>query len=188
MSKLHKPFKDHKDKPPMDLKEPKSASRDSSWDPSRVPKDPSRKPKENKPLQDINPKMGFKEPKSLSKDHWTDGKNHSSGLKKHLSTPEGDDRPIKKCKKRFVDSSGKQTGSDVQHLGKKHLKDRSQMPTSKLRADGNGTGSRRASTLPSFQALVDANDSDMEGQSTKSDVSKTSLESYIGLKCDEIKC
>ncbi|KAF3836781.1 hypothetical protein F7725_004245 [Dissostichus mawsoni] len=75
-SKLHKPSKDHKDKPPKDLKEPKSAFRDSGWESSKVPKEPkepSRKPKENQPLRDINPKMGFKEPKSLSKEHRTEG-------------------------------------------------------------------------------------------------------------------
>ncbi|XP_044040700.1 protein AF-9 isoform X2 [Siniperca chuatsi] len=169
-SKLHKPSKDHKDKPPKDLKEPKSAFRDSGWEPSKAPKEPSRKPKENQPLRDINPKMGFKEPKSLSKEHRTEGTTHGSGLNKRLSTPDCDDHVTKKRKKGFVDSSGKQmSGSDAQHSDKKLLKDRSQMRTSKLRPEGDEAECRKVSTLPPFQELVDPNDSDMEDQSTKSD-------------------
>ncbi|KAK5848740.1 hypothetical protein PBY51_006332 [Eleginops maclovinus] len=108
-SKVQKPSKDHKDKPPKDLKEPKSAFRDSGWESSKVPKEHSRKPKENQPLRDINPKMGFKEPKSLSKEHRTEGMTHGSGLNKRLSTSEADDFLTKKRKKGFVDPSGKQT-------------------------------------------------------------------------------
>uniref|UniRef100_A0A4W6FAK0 MLLT3 super elongation complex subunit n=1 Tax=Lates calcarifer TaxID=8187 RepID=A0A4W6FAK0_LATCA len=168
-SKLHKPSKDHKDKPPKDLKEPKSAFRDSGWEPSKAPKEPSRKPKENQPLRDINPKMGFKEPKSLSREHRTEGITHGSGLNKRLSTPDGDDHVAKKRKKGFVDPSGKQTsGSDTQHSDKKLLKDRSQI-RSKLRPEGDEGERRKMSTLPPFQELVDPNDSDMEDQSTKSD-------------------
>ncbi|XP_070849956.1 protein AF-9 isoform X2 [Chaetodon trifascialis] len=169
-SKLHKPSKDHKDKPPKDLKEPKSAFRDSGWEPSKASKEPSRKPKENQPLRDINPKMGFKEPKSLSKEHRTDGMNHVSGPNKRLSIPEGDDHLTKKRKKGFGDASGKQTSSlDAHHLDKKLLKDKSQMRTSKLRQEGDEAERRKVSTLPPFQELVDPNDSDMEDQSTKSD-------------------
>ncbi|XP_056225665.1 protein AF-9 isoform X3 [Seriola aureovittata] len=169
-SKLHKPSKDHKDKPPKDLKEPKSAFRDSSWETSKAPKEPSRKPKENQPLRDINPKMGFKEPKSLSKEHRTEGITHGSGLNKRLSAPDGDDHAAKKRKKGFVDSSGKQLlGSDAQHSDNKLLKDRSQIRTNKLRPDGEETERRKVSKLPPFQQLVDPNDSDMEDQSTKSD-------------------
>ncbi|XP_028462074.1 protein AF-9 isoform X4 [Perca flavescens] len=163
-SKLHKPSKDHKDKPPKDLKEPKSAFRDS--------KEPSRKPKENQPLGDMNPKMGFKEPKSLSKEHRTEGMTHGSGLNKRLPTPDSDDHVTKKRKKGFVDPSGRHTsGSESQHLDKKLLKDRSQMRTSKLRPEGDEAEHRKVSTLPPFQGLVDPNDSDMEDQSTKSDYS-----------------
>ncbi|XP_068163851.1 protein AF-9 isoform X2 [Antennarius striatus] len=169
-SKLHKPSSDHKDKPPKDLKESKSAFRDSGWEPSKSSRDPSKKPKENQPLRDINPKMGFKEPKSLSKDHRTEGMNHNSGLKKSLSTPEGDDYLTKKRKKRSVDSSGKQTsGLDAQHSDKNHLKDRSQMRTSKLRSERDDADCRRASTLPPMQEPVDLNYSDVEDQSVKSD-------------------
>ncbi|XP_056432156.1 LOW QUALITY PROTEIN: protein AF-9 [Gadus chalcogrammus] len=65
--KLHKASMEHKERPAKDLKEPKSAlHRDSGWAPGHAPKEPSRKPKENQPLRDINPKIGFKEPKSLS--------------------------------------------------------------------------------------------------------------------------
>ncbi|XP_036968815.1 protein AF-9 isoform X1 [Acanthopagrus latus] len=169
-SKLHKPSKDHKDKLPKDLKEPKSAFRDSGWESSKAPKEPSRKPKENQPLRDINPKMGFKEPKSLSKEHRTELMNHGSGLNKRLSTPEGDDHLTKKRKKGLLDSLGKQTsGLDAQHLDKKLLKDRSQMRSSKLRPESEEAERRKVSTLPPFQDLVDPNDSDMEDQSTKSD-------------------
>ncbi|KAG7235465.1 hypothetical protein INR49_002696 [Caranx melampygus] len=170
-SKLHKPSKDHKDKPPKDLKEPKSAFRDSGWEPSKAPKEPSRKPKENQPLRDINPKMGFKEPKSLSKEHRTEGITHGSGLNKRLSAPDGDDHMAKKRKKGFADLSGKQmSGPDAQHSDNKLLKDRSQMRTSKLRPDGDEAERRKVvSKLPPFQELVDPNDSDMEDQSNKSD-------------------
>uniref|UniRef100_A0A3B4XP69 MLLT3 super elongation complex subunit n=1 Tax=Seriola lalandi dorsalis TaxID=1841481 RepID=A0A3B4XP69_SERLL len=180
-SKLHKPSKDHKDKPPKDLKEPKSAFRDSSWETSKAPKEPSRKPKENQPLRDINPKMGFKEPKSLSKEHRTEGITHGSGLNKRLSAPDGDDHAAKKRKKGFVDSSGKQLlGSDAQHSDNKLLKDRSQIRTNKLRPDGEETERRKVSKLPPFQQLVDPNDSDMEDQSTKSDVSRASSFTFLG--------
>uniref|UniRef100_A0A3Q1ESQ4 Uncharacterized protein n=1 Tax=Acanthochromis polyacanthus TaxID=80966 RepID=A0A3Q1ESQ4_9TELE len=164
---------DHKDKPPKDLKEPKSAFRDSGWEPSKAPKEPSRKPKENQPLRDINPKMGFKEPKSLSKEHRIEGMTHGAGLNKRLSAPDCDDHMTKKRKKGFVDSSGKQTsGIDTQHLDKKLLKDRSQMRMSKLQSDGDEAECRKVTTLPPFQELVGHNDSDVEDQSTKSDVSR----------------
>ncbi|XP_034092515.1 protein AF-9 isoform X1 [Gymnodraco acuticeps] len=169
-SKLHKPSKDHKDKPPKDLKEPKSAFRDSGWESSKVPKEPSRKPKENQPLRDINPKMGFKEPKSLSKEHRPEGMTPGSGLNKRLSSSDADDLVTKKRKKGFADPSGKQTlGSDAPHLDKKVLKDSSQMRTSKLRPEVEEAERRKVSTLPPFQDLGDHNDSDMEDQSHKSD-------------------
>lgn len=120
--------------------------------------------------------MGFKEPKSLSKEHRTELMNHGSGLNKRHSTPEGDDHLTKKRKKGLLDSLGKQTsGLDAQHLDKKLLKDRSQMRSSKLRPESDEAERRKVSTLPPFQELVDPNDSDMEDQSTKSDVSRTSF-------------
>ncbi|CAJ1086528.1 protein AF-9 isoform X1 [Xyrichtys novacula] len=167
-SKLHKPSKDHKEKPPKDLKEPKSAFRDSGWESSKAPKEPSRKPKENQPLRDINPKMGFKEPKSMSKEHRTEGMTHGLGLNKRLSSTDADDHVTKKRKKGFVDSSGKPM-SDAQHSDKKLLKDRSQIRSSKCRPEGEDAERRKGSALPPFQELVDPNDSDMEDQSNKSD-------------------
>ncbi|XP_036002008.1 protein AF-9 [Fundulus heteroclitus] len=164
-SKLHKPSKDHKDKPLKDLKEPKSAFRDSGWESSKVSKESSRKPKENQPLRDSNPKMGFKEPKSLSKDHRSEGLTHGSGLNKRLSALDSEDLMTKKRRKGYLDSSGKQTsGSDSHYSDKKRL----QMETSKLRPDQDEAERRKASRLPPFQELVDPNDSDMEDQS-KSD-------------------
>lgn len=171
-SKLHKPSKDHKDKPPKDLKESKSAFRDSGWESSKVPKEPSRKPKENQPLRDINPKIGFKEPKSLSKDHRSEGMTHGSVLHKRQPTPDRDDHVAKKRKKGFVDSLGKQTSGSDPHSNKKLLKDKLQMRTSKLQPEASETERRKISTLPPFQELIDPNDSDMEDQSTKSDVSR----------------
>nr|XP_057923979.1 protein AF-9 isoform X2 [Doryrhamphus excisus] len=154
-SKLHKPCKDHKDKPPKDLKETKSAFRDSCWESSKAPKEPSRKPKENQPLQDISPKIGFKEPKSLS--------NHGSGNKR-LFAPDVDNHISKKRKKGFADLSGKQT--DTQHSDKV-LKERSQMRSCKLHPESEQADHRKVSTLPPFQEVVDPNDSDIE--SSKSD-------------------
>ncbi|XP_030579048.1 protein AF-9 isoform X1 [Archocentrus centrarchus] len=172
ISKLHKPFKDHKDKTPKDLKEtlkePKSAFRDSGWESGKVPKEPSRKPKENQPLREINPKMGFKEPKSLSKEHRTEGITHGSGLNKRLSALDGDNHVTKKRKKGFVNSS-EMSGLDSQSLDKKLLRDRSQLQTSKLRPESDEAERRSLTTLPAFQDLVDPNDSDMEEQSTRSD-------------------
>ncbi|XP_067381212.1 protein AF-9 isoform X2 [Channa argus] len=174
-SKLHKPSKDHKEKTPKDLKEPKSAFRDSGWEPSKAPKEPFRKPKENQPLRDVNPKMGFKEPKSLSKDHRTEAITHGLGLNKRLSTPDGEDQVAKKRKKGFLDTLEKQmSGSESKHSDKKLLKDKSQMRTRKLRPECGEAERRKMSTLPPFQELVDPNDSDIEDQSTKSDYEQPS--------------
>lgn len=166
-SKIHKPSKDHKDKHPKDLKESKSAFRDSGWESSKAPKEPSRKPKENQPLKDMNPKMGFKEPKSLSKEHRTEG-THGTGLNKRLSSHDADDHLTKKRKKGFADTSLKRT-SDSQQSDKKLLKERSQIRTSKPRTELDEAERRKGPTLPPFQELVDPNDSDMEDHSTKSD-------------------
>lgn len=102
--------------------------------------------------------------------------NHTSGLNKRLSKPEGDDHLTKKRKKGFMDSSGKQTsGLDAQHSEKKLLKDKFQIRTNKLGPEEDEVEHRKVSTLPPFQELVDPNDSDTEDQSTKSDVSRISL-------------
>ncbi|XP_039865829.1 protein AF-9-like [Simochromis diagramma] len=170
ISKLHKPFKDHIDKTPKDLKDPKSAFRDSGWEPGKAPKESSRKPKENQPLREINPKMGFKQPKSLSKERRTEGITHASRLNKRLSGLEGDDHGTKRRKKGFVNSSEMQISElDGPCLDKKLLRDRSQLHSRKLRAESEDADLRSVSTLPPFQDLVDANDSDMEDQSARSD-------------------
>ncbi|XP_072315410.1 protein AF-9 isoform X2 [Eucyclogobius newberryi] len=163
-SKIHKPSKDHKDKPPKDLKESKSAFRDSGWESSKAPKEPSRKPKENQPLRDVNPKMGFKEPKSISKDHRTEGTQGTGPNKRH-SSHDADDHMTKKRKKGFVDSVKQNT--DAPHLDKKLLKERSQIRTSKTRQELEEAERRKGSTP--FQELVDPNDSDMDDHSAKSD-------------------
>ncbi|XP_057712254.1 protein AF-9 [Corythoichthys intestinalis] len=156
LSKLHKPSKDHKEKPPKDLKETKSAFRDSCWESSKSTKEPSRKPKENQPLRNSNPKMGFKEPKSLS--------HRSEGSGKRPSAPDGDNNVTKKRKRGFGDLSGKPaSGLDAQHSDKKLLK----MQSGKLHPEGDDTAHRKRSAHPSFQEVVDPNDSDIE--SAKSD-------------------
>lgn len=171
-SKLHKPSKDQKQKPLKDLKEPKSAFRDSSWEPSKPSKEPSGRPKENQPLKDINSKIGFKESKTLSKEHQTEDINPDSGPNKYLPKPDCDDHRTKKRKKGFADLSGKATSDfDTQHLGKKVFRDRLQMQTGQSRLECKDAECRKVPNLPPFQELVDPNDSDMEDQSTKSDVS-----------------
>ncbi|XP_077597793.1 protein AF-9 [Stigmatopora nigra] len=153
-SKAHKPSKDHKEKPPKDLKETKSAFRDSCWESSKSLKEPSRKPKENQPLRNSNPKMGFKEPKFLS--------NRSQGSAKRPPAPDGDNHQTKKRKRTFGDLSGKPV-SETQHSDKKLLK----MRSAKVHAEGDEAAHRKAPALPPFQEVVDPNDSEVE--STKSD-------------------
>ncbi|XP_010901180.1 protein AF-9 isoform X3 [Esox lucius] len=177
-SKPHRPSKDPKDKP---SKEPKSAFRDSSREPGKVSKDPSKKPKENQPLRDNPqiPKMGFKEPKSMSKEPRQDGGfSHGPGTNKRPSAADGEEHLTKKRKKGFSELTLKPSGGSSltqappHHSDKKLLKDKSQVRTTKLRADGSeAPGERRkASALTPFPELLDANDSDMEdNMSTKSD-------------------
>ncbi|CAB1345171.1 unnamed protein product, partial [Coregonus sp. 'balchen'] len=182
-SKLHKPSKDHKDKP---LKEPKSAFRDCGREPSKASKDSSKKPKENQPLLRDNPpipKMGFKEPKAMSKEHRQDGgyshgAGNGTGTNKRLSITDGEDHLTKKRKKGFSELTLKPSGGSLlphpqsHYSEKKLLKDKSQVRPAKLRVDGGeALGERRkAPTLPPFSELTDANDSDMEdNMSTKSD-------------------
>ncbi|CAB1351727.1 unnamed protein product, partial [Coregonus sp. 'balchen'] len=182
-SKLHKPSKDHKDKP---SKETKSAFRDCGREPSKASKDFSKKPKENQPLLRDNPpipKMGFKEPKAMSKEHRQDGSyshgaGSGAGTNKRLSITDCEDHVTKKRKKSFSELSLKPSGgsslshAQSHHSDKKLLKDKSQVQPAKLRVDGREVlGERRkASTLPPFPELMDANYSDMEdNMSTKSD-------------------
>uniref|UniRef100_A0A3B3BFC9 MLLT3 super elongation complex subunit n=1 Tax=Oryzias melastigma TaxID=30732 RepID=A0A3B3BFC9_ORYME len=169
--KLHKPSKDQKAKAPKEVKEPKSAFRDSSWDTSKTPKESSRKPKENQPLRDSNPKMGFKEPKTFCKEHRSEGMLPGSGANKRLPGLDSNDPVTKKRRKGYLDSSGKTvSGSDAQHSDKKRIKDRLQMGSSKYKADGEEPERRRSSALP-FQEAGERHESDMEEQSIKSDVS-----------------
>lgn len=164
-SKLHKPSKDHKDKLPKDLS--KSAFRDSGWESSKAPKEPSRKPKENQPLRDVSPKTDFKEPKSLSKEHRTEASSHGPSKR----PTDGDDFANKKRKKLFVDSLGKPLlESDAHRVDKKLLKDRSHLRTSKVHPDSEEANRRKVlAPPPPLQQLVDPNDSDMEEHFNKSD-------------------
>lgn len=184
-SKLHKPSKDHKDKP---IKETKSAFRDCGREPSKASKNFSKKPKENQPLLRDNPpipKMGFKEPKAMSKEHRQDGgyshgAGSGAGTNKRLSVTACEDHVTKKRKKNLSELSLKPSGgsslshAQSHHSDKKLLKDKSQVQPAKLRVDGREVlGERRkALTLPPFPELMDVNYSDMEdNMSTKSDVS-----------------
>ncbi|XP_068612284.1 protein AF-9-like [Brachionichthys hirsutus] len=162
VSKLQQPSIDLKDKPPKDLKESQSAFRDSGWELGKAPKELSRKAKDNQPLKDINPKMGFKEPRFLSKDHQAEERNQSSGLKRSLSTPEGDNYLSRKRKKGWFDSSGKQT-SRLEHSDRHQPKDRAQT------RPADDAGCRRTSALPPIQELGGPNYSDVEDQSMRSD-------------------
>uniref|UniRef100_A0A8C8KBE1 YEATS domain-containing protein n=1 Tax=Oncorhynchus tshawytscha TaxID=74940 RepID=A0A8C8KBE1_ONCTS len=175
-SKLHKPSKDHKDKP---SKETKSAFRDCGREPSKASKDFSKKPKENQPLLRDNPpipKMGFKEPKTMSKEHRQDGSylhgaGSGAGTNKRLSVTDCEDHVTKKKKKNLAELSLKPTGgsslshAQSHHSDKKLLKDKSQVHPAKLRVDGREVlGERRKA----FPELMDANYSDMEdNMSTK---------------------
>ncbi|XP_046905295.1 protein AF-9 isoform X2 [Hypomesus transpacificus] len=173
-SKLHKPSKDHKEKPLKDSKEPKSAFKDCGSEPSSKASKDSRKPKENQPLRDTesNPKMGFKEPKSLSKEHRTKfvlSYGTGPGISKRLLVSNNEDNVTKKRKKGFLElpvKAGTGTGSlpHPHHVEKKLLKDKSQMCMAKQRINTmEMTDITRAPTLPQFQELVDPNDLDMEG-------------------------
>ncbi|XP_049609297.1 protein AF-9 [Syngnathus scovelli] len=173
-SKLHKPSKDHKDKPAKDSKETKSAFRDSCWESSRAPNEPSRKPKENQPLRNGNPKMGFKEPKSSS--HRSEASNHGAG--KRAAAPDGDNWRSKKRKRGFAHLSG----SDGQRREKKVLKDRPQMQSAKSHPEGDeATQQRKVSALPPFREVVDSNDSDVD--SNKSDSEQPSPASSSSSSC-----
>uniref|UniRef100_A0A4W5P499 MLLT3 super elongation complex subunit n=1 Tax=Hucho hucho TaxID=62062 RepID=A0A4W5P499_9TELE len=182
-SKLHKPSKDHKDKP---SKETKSAFRDCGREPSKASKDFSKKPKENQPLLRDNPpipKMGFKEPKAMSKEHRQDGgyshgAGSGSGTNKRLSVTDCEDHVTKKRKKNLLELSLKPSGgsslshAQSHHSDKKLLKDKSQVQPAKLRVDGREVlgEHRKALALPPFPELMDANYSDMQdNMSTKSD-------------------
>lgn len=180
LSKLHKPSKGHKEMPPKALKETKSAFRDSGFEPSKSPKEHSRKPKENQPLRDIKPQMAFREPSSLSKEHYVEGMNNGSVLGKRTSNPKGYDHQTKKHKKGFADSSGKPRPElNSQFSDKKLPKGRLHRQTSKLQPEGDNGECRKTLTLPPFQALVDPSDSDIEDQSNKSEVSELYLLSLI---------
>lgn len=154
------------------MKEPKSAFRESVWESSKPSKEPSGRPKENQPLKDINSKISFKESKTLSKEHQNTDINPDSGLNKHLSKPYSDDHRTKKRKKGFAELSGKAISDfNAQHLDKKLFRDTLQMQTGQLRLESENAERRKVPSLPPFQELVDPNDSDVEDQSTKSDVS-----------------
>ncbi|XP_030193962.1 protein AF-9 isoform X1 [Gadus morhua] len=184
--KLHKASMEHKERPAKDLKEPKSAlHRDSGWAPGHAPKEPSRKPKENQPLRDINPKIGFKEPKSLSS---KERRSEGPCLGKRPPPPppppgphNGEDHRHHVTKKR-KDLAGKQgfASDGQQHAAdKRPPKDRAR--AGKPRADppgdkgdprrvdpGDKGDPRRAYSLPSFKGPVEPVDSDAE-DAVKSD-------------------
>lgn len=182
-SKLHKPSKDHKEKPLRDSKEPKSAFRDGGREPGSKPsKDPSRKPKENQPLRDTtasNPKMGFKEPKSMSREQRSEvGHTYGAGpgLIKRPPGPDGEEHATKKRKKGFSELRAKAAAAGPaslppphRHADAKPPKDASGVRSAKRRPDGVGPAERRRTpTLTPFQEAADGNDSE-DNASTKSE-------------------
>ncbi|KAG7462009.1 hypothetical protein MATL_G00197420 [Megalops atlanticus] len=186
-SKLHKPGKEHKDKPPKDSKEHESAFRDSTREPGKPSKDSSKKPKENQPVRDDRPipKMGFKEPKALSKEHKSEpppshGAGPGAGSLHHSSKPPGKRPPVtdsedhvtKKRKKGFSEAPPKPpSGSSPaqHHSDKKLAREKSQTRPGKLKADSEPVERRKPTALPPFHDVVGPNDSDAEDMSAKSE-------------------
>ncbi|XP_052008103.1 protein AF-9 isoform X1 [Xyrauchen texanus] len=165
--KLHKPSKEHKDKPSKDSKESKSAFRDFSKDSDKLSKD-SKKPKENQPLQEAHPvpQMGFKEPKVLSKEQQPSEVSFSNLVQsKRRPVLDSEGNVTKKRKSSFSESSQKlhacPTLIQHHHLDKKVLKDKSQIRQSKLQ-NSELSEKRKPAALPPFKDVLDPNDSDME--------------------------
>ena len=184
---------DHKERPSKDLKEPKSAlHRDSGWAPGHAPKEPSRKPKENQPLRDSNPKIGFKEPKSLSS---KERRSEGPCLGKRPPPPppppppNGEDHHhhhhhhhhvTKKRKdlagKQGFASDGQQQQQQQHAADKRPSKDRARAGKPRADPPGDKGDPRRAYSLPSFKEPVDSDAED----AVKSDVSHSFVSFWFG--------
>ncbi|XP_031441078.1 protein AF-9 isoform X2 [Clupea harengus] len=205
-TKLAKPVKEHRDKPPRASKEPKSAFRELSRDTGKPSKDStttttsssssSKKPKDNQnqsqPLRDEQhpPKMGFKEPKGLVKEPRPEGGFGGVVKRPPGETVVGEDHVTKKRKKGFPsEGQGKPVLGSPQmlqhsHTDKKVPRDKSQIRPGKLTRGEGEAERRKAPMLPPFQELVDPNDSDMDDNaSTKSESEQPSPASSSTSSC-----
>ncbi|NXY68880.1 AF9 protein, partial [Glareola pratincola] len=193
-SKTHKLTKEHKEKTSKDSKEYKSAFKEPSREHSKSSKESSKKPKENKPLKDekIVPKMAFKEPKPMTKEPKSENTpilTIAGGQQQEKKTPtkkpsflDPDEPSAKKRKKSGSDSLLKSYSSAPPLIltcsaDRKQTKDRSQLKVGKVKIE-NDALEKKTTTLPPFDDIVDANDSDMEeNMSSKSEPSPASSSS-----------
>ncbi|XP_035272807.1 protein AF-9-like [Anguilla anguilla] len=159
-----KPAAEHRERPPRDAREPKSAFRAPPREPQRPPKDPSRQPKEGQPQRDGWPKTGFKEPKAVTREGRPEAPpqaNAKAGAKRPAADA-AHHHPAKQSRKEPSDSSPRQHHSDA-----RLLKERRQARPAEHTEGGGGGGdlaerSRAVPSLPPFQDLVDPNDSDTD--------------------------
>ncbi|XP_063278124.1 protein AF-9 isoform X3 [Prinia subflava] len=185
-SKTQKLAKEHKEKISKDSKEQKSAFKEPSREHNKSSKESSKKPKENKPLKDekMVPKMAFKEPKPISKEPKSENtpiltitcgqQQEKKTLTKRPSMLDADESSARKRKKTSSDSLFKSFPSAPPLIltcsaDKKQTKDKSQLKVGRVKIE-NDALERKTPTLPPFDDIVDASDSDMEENvSSKSD-------------------
>ncbi|XP_061213734.1 protein AF-9 isoform X2 [Neopsephotus bourkii] len=177
-SKTHKLTKEHKEKTSKDSKEHKSAFKEPSREQNKSSKESSKKPKENKPLKDdkIVSKMAFKEPKSVPKELKSENtpiltitggqQQEKKALTKRHSVVDSNENSAKKGKKSVPDLLFKSFSSTPPLIltcsaDKKQTKDRFQPKVGRVKTESN-TLERKTPTLPPFDDIVDASDSDVE--------------------------
>ncbi|KAJ7423680.1 Protein AF-9 [Pitangus sulphuratus] len=177
-SKTHKLTKEHKEKTCKDSKEHKSAFKEPSREHNKSSKESSKKPKENKPLKDekMVPKMAFKEPKPMSKEPKSENtpiltitcgqQQEKKTLTKRPSVLDSDEPSSKKRKKTGSDSLFKSFSSAPSLIltcsaDKKQTKDKSQLKVGRVKIENDALEGKKP-TLPPFNDIVDASDSDVE--------------------------
>ncbi|NWS46458.1 AF9 protein, partial [Probosciger aterrimus] len=177
-SKTHKLTKEHKEKTSKDSKEHKSAFKEPSREHNKSSKESSKKPKENKPLKEdkIVSKMSFKEPKPVPKEPKSENtpiltvtggqQQEKKTLTKRPSVVDSDETSAKKRKKSGPDLLPKSFSSAPPLIltcsaDKKQTKDRSQLKVRRVKIESD-TLERKTPTLPPFDDIVDASDSDVE--------------------------
>ncbi|XP_057288903.1 protein AF-9 [Pezoporus wallicus] len=175
--KTHKLTKEHKEKTSKDSKEHKSAFKEPSREQNKSSKESSKKPKENKPLKDdkIFSKMAFKEPKPVPKElkfentpilTITGGQQQEKKTLTKRPSVVDSETSAKKRKKSGPDLLFKSFSSAPPLIltcsaDKKQTKDRSQPKVGRVKTESN-TLERKTPTLPPFDDIVDASDSDVE--------------------------
>ncbi|XP_012986010.2 protein AF-9 [Melopsittacus undulatus] len=177
-SKTHKLTKEHKEKTYKDSKEHKSAFKEPSREQNKSSKESSKKPKENKPLKDdkIVSKMAFKEPRPVPKELKSENtpiltvaggqQQEKKTLTKRPPTVDSNETSAKKRKKSGPDLLFKSFSSAPPLIltcsaDKKQTKDRSQPKVGRVKTESD-TLERKTPTLPPFDDIVDASDSDVE--------------------------